>query len=113
MMKSWQSGETGSGPRETHRSPTSYIGSKSDEDMTAVDKYWTSREARGWLSPREGGWKCFRYSGATTAINPTENPIGEANSNNSKMERMFAALLPFRQRNEYPAYRIIDIDVHK
>src|ERR1700759_979442 len=55
-----------------------------------VDKYWTSREARGWLPPREGGWKCFRYSGATAAINPTENPIGEANSNNSKMERMFA-----------------------
>ena len=34
-MKSWQSGETGSGPRETHRSPTSHI----------------------------GGWKCTRYSG--------------------------------------------------
>jgi hypothetical protein len=85
MMKSWQSGETGSGPRERHRSPTSYI----------------------------GGWKCIRYSGATTAINATENLIGEANSNNSKMERMFAALLSFRQRNEYPAYRIIDIDVQE
>jgi hypothetical protein len=29
------------------------------------------------------------------------------------MERMFAALLSFRQRNEYPAYRIIDIDVQE
>jgi hypothetical protein len=57
------------------------------------------------LPPREGGWKCIRYSGATTAISPTENLTGEANSNNAKMERMFAALLSFRQMNEYPAYR--------
>jgi alkylhydroperoxidase/carboxymuconolactone decarboxylase family protein YurZ len=63
---------------------------------------------RAYRSPQE-----FRQALKITAINPTENLIGEANSNNSKMERMFAALLSFRQRNEYAAYRIIDIDVQE